>query len=368
MLPFIATMTAAFIVVAIYDVYQSHKQQSLYGGFDPTSGRKKEIRRLAGQILTGQSGAIVSVFSEERTKILGYLDDPSNSEKLYGEHAKALIFSRLNINLLFFENGKDKCEPYQFWEQALKPLENKIETDSSLDKIYQTCKENQFEKFYLDSLITQLKQEGLRLVLMLDKFDELLNSNLDKPIFFATLRELASSRHPSSLSLITSGDISLKQFHEETKNEGSPFLAFMVGCEIILRPLSDNEVALLLSEERFSKPERQLIKEITGGHVFLIRLAISVLKDVKESNESVVREEFCTKVKTILTSSWDSRICQAIVTIAKGETVPDSLNYEIDLLRKQGFVKTDKDNNWQISPSILVDCIGNQTRQELCKP
>jgi hypothetical protein len=330
--------------------------------------RKNEIRRLTGQILTGQSAAIVSVFEDDRTKILGHLDDPSNNEELYGEHANGLIFSKLDINSFLLENGKDKCESYQFWEQALKPLENKIETDSSLDKIYQTCKKNQFDKFYLDSLITQLKPEGLRLVLMLDRFDELLNSNLDKPIFFATLRELASSRNPSSLSLIISGDISLKQFHEETKNEGSPFLNFMESCEITLRSLSDNEVDILLREEDFSKKERQFIKEITGGHVYFIQLAISALKDAKENKESleVARKEFCTKVETYIINSLNSKVYQTIITIANGEKVPDSLNDEIDLLKKQGLVKKDNDNNWQVSPSILVDCIGNKTEQELC--
>jgi hypothetical protein len=62
----------------------------------------------------------------------------------------------------------------------------------------------------------------------------------------------------------------------------------------------------------------------------------------------------------------NSKVYQTIITIANGEKVPDSLNDEIDLLKKQGLVKKDNDNNWQVSPSILVDCIGNKTEQELC--
>ncbi len=376
-IPVLAGLTVAFVVAALYYTFKTRKEQlnrdkSILS--NALFGRKNEIRRLAEQILTGQSSVIVSVFEDERTALLGYLSDPSNNKALYGEQSAKLVFSLLDIHFLFLETDIEKCEPAQFWERALKPLENKLEYNSSLFERYQACQKNEFDKDYLDKLMVQLKQEGWRLVLMLDRFNELLGSNLDKPAFFATLRYLASFRSPSSLSLIISWDISLKQFHDKTKQinfKGSPYLNFMENGEIVLGLISHAEVDEWLRKMLFSKQECQFLKEIAGRHPHFIQLAASALQTAKENHEEqpleVAKKAFYERVENLLTNimhSWDSEICQAIVSLVKENKTPDL--GELSLLEKQGFLVKDKQNQWQVSPQILVEFIQNKTEQALC--
>lgn len=341
-------------------------------GLTSILGRGKEIDQLKRLILTGQSSAIVGVFGTERTAILGYLSDPSQSQTLYGEYADKLVFSLLDISAL----PKD-CSPADFWQRALKPLEEKCHKNQTLFKIYQTCQQNQFDEYCLDKLMVQLKQDGWRLILMLDRFDELLNSSLDKPEFFALLRRLASSRTPSSLSLIISGNLSLKQFHDRTKGlnpKGSPFLNFMENGEIVLGALSESKIDELLQQSGFSHAECQFIKEVAGQHPHFIRLAASAVQTAKEQQEEqpleVAQREFSVRVAEMLTNimrTWDAKVCQTLVALVKGNQQPSAgFLSELALLEKQGFLIRDADNSWQVSARALVDFINRKTEQELC--
>ena len=291
--PFLAVLAALFLyhvfTMVKPDSRHSNNDQPLYdkpiiSKLSLTVGHQKEIRRIAGQILTGQSSAIVGAFSSDRTLILDALRNP----ELYGDKADRLIFSPLDISALDIN-----CTAMQFWDKALKPLQDKIaeEMDSALAKAYQACQNNQFDGFYLDKLFIQLKQENSRLVLMLDRFEALLHRvNLDNSEFLGGLRMLASSRYPSPLSLIIAGDISLHQFYQDTKDlnpMGSPYLNFIESGEITLGALSDSEIEELLnqSKQHFTNEERQFIKDIAGGHPHFLQLAVSTLWNAYENEE-----------------------------------------------------------------------------------
>ncbi|OQW87572.1 MAG: hypothetical protein BWK78_08990 [Thiotrichaceae bacterium IS1] len=331
----------------------------------PLFGREKEIDRLKGLILTGQSSTVMGMFELERTAILGYLSDPT----LYGEYADKLVFSRLDMAA---DLPKD---PADFWQLALRPLEDKCQESPTLLKLYQSCSQNQFDEYCLDKLIVQLKQEGWRLVLMLDRFDELLRSPNFKENgkFLATLRKLASSRSPSSLCLIISWGLSLQEFHEVTKNlnKGSPYFNFM--GEVVLGALSDSEIDNLLNKD-FSEPERQFLKEVTGRHPYLLQLAVSALQATKKQGETepleMARKDFSKGVENMLASiiySWNTKgVCKAIASLVKEGKALELSNNELSLLEKQGFLVKDCDGQWQVSPRVLVDFINSKMEQELC--
>lgn len=380
-IPLLAILTAAFIITAIYYTLKTDKKSTSLRksmSLNLLSGRKKEIRRLVGQILTGQSSVIVSMLSQDRANILGYLSDPTHSQQLYGEQADKLIFSWIDMHSLFLK--QPHCQPEQFWQQALAPVNNNenLSSDSAIGKIYQICMENKFNDNYLEKLIMQMKQEEWRLVLILDRFDELLGSPLDQPEFFATLRHLASFRSPSPLSLIISGEISLQQFHEKTKSlgpKGSPYLNFIESGQIVLGNLSEAEVNELLAEMDFSKKERQFIQEIAGRHPHFLQLAASALQMAKETQEEqpfeIAKQDFYARVENMLTNiikAWDFEVCQAIVALVKNNKPLDFFyfNDKISLLEKQGFLFKDDHHQWQVSPQVLVDFIHNKTEKELC--
>jgi hypothetical protein len=107
-LPLLGVLTAISIVVIVSHIKYG-KEETLYDKpitlpqLSTTQGREKEIRRIARQIMTGQSSAIIGPFSAERTSILETLNNP----ELYGDKADRLIFSYLDISSL----DKDCSQP-----------------------------------------------------------------------------------------------------------------------------------------------------------------------------------------------------------------------------------------------------------------
>jgi len=380
-IPLLAILTAAFIIGSVYYLINTNKKKTFLDKtkpFDQLAGRKKEIRRLVGQILTGQSSIIVGILSQDRANILAHLSDSNNSEKLYGKQGGRLIFSWLNIQDLFLKHPN--CQLEEFWQQALSPVKSdkSLGFESSTNKIYQTCLENQFDYSCLEKLVIQMKQENWRLVLILDRFDELLGSSLDQPEFFLTVRHLASFRSPSPLSLIISGEISLQQFHEKTKSielKGSPYLNFIESGQVFLGELSEAEVNQLLAEMAFSKKEQQFIQEIAGRHPHFLNLAASALQIAKKAQEeqlfAVAKQDFYARIENILMEiiqAWDSEFRQAIIALVKNNKPLDFFCFETKIvtLEKQGFLVKSDQEQWRVSPQVLADFIQNKTEQELC--
>ena len=382
LIPLLVILTAAFIIIAVRytlqvsDTSTINHNKTMY--FDTLQGRKKEIRRLVGQILTGQSSVIVSMLSQDRANILGYLSDTTHSKQLYGEHAEKLIFSWLDMHSLFLKYPD--CQSEQFWQAAFTPLimNDHIPTDAVINKTYQACVDKHFSESTLEKLIAQMKQDGWQLVLILDRFDELLESPLDDPEFFATLRRLASFRSPSPLTLIISGEVSLQLFHEKTKSlgpKGSPYLNFIESGQIVLGSLTDIEVDELLAEMPFSKKERQFILSIAGKHPHFLQIAASTLQMAKDAQEkqplNVAKQDFYARVENMLKNiiqAWDTEVCQAIVALVKHNRQLDffDINDKIFFIEKQGFLFKNNQNQWQVSPQVLVDFINSKAEHELC--
>ncbi len=377
-IPALATATVLFIAATIYERKNRKKSAYAVPAVSPSfMGREKEIRRLVRNIISGQSSAVVGVFDSDRTAILDYLSDPGNRKQLHmAMPPQELVFSLLDVSIL-----EKECEPARFWEFALKPIEDKISQNDemALSKTYSECKQNNFDAYRLDKLIVQMKQSGWRLVLMLHRFEALLERpNLNASHFYANLRRLASSRHPSPLSLIVSGHISLKQFHEDTKGlnpNGSAYLNFMESGEITLRVLSESEINELLQQSAcsFNQDELYFIKEIAGGHPYLLQVAVSLLLEAHENEEKepikIARENFYDRMSAMLNNMvrfWSPNTCKAFVTLAKRGDISNFEN-ELDLLEKQGVVIKDDNNAKQINPPVFRELIKNKAEEELCK-
>jgi hypothetical protein len=94
---------------------------------DQLIDRRKEIRRIVGRIVNqGQSTAIVGEPRVGKTSLLLYLAAPEKRRELYGEEGENLLFSYLDAQTFGI-----KFNQSQFWEQALRPLDEIISADST---------------------------------------------------------------------------------------------------------------------------------------------------------------------------------------------------------------------------------------------
>ena len=240
-------------------------------------GRERELRRIAGRIANrGQSTAVVGEPRSGKTSLLLYLDSPEARAKFYGTRGDRLLFSYLDAQTL----GGQFCQA-QFWECALRPLYERAvapDPETLLAQTYRICRENEFGAFVLERLLAQMLPTGWRLVLMLDEFDVLLHHPiLNCAEFFGSLRSLAT-RSQGALALVIASRRSLASLNKATQpfsRTGSPYFNFF--SEITLGPLPYRAIARLLrrAEGCFTLDDCRFIREVAGGHPYLLQVAAS---------------------------------------------------------------------------------------------
>ncbi len=352
--------------------------------------RRRELRRIAGRIVNrGQSSAIVGELDSGKTSLLLYLSAPETRTKLYGESEERLLFSYMDAQTLGGEFSQA-----QFWEHGLRPLHEQViapNPDSPLAQAYQMCRENEFGCFVLERLFAQMGPTGWRLVLMLDEFDLLLyHPVLNCAEFFGSLRSLAS-RSRGALALVIASRRSLASLNKDTQQfsrTGSPYFNFF--AEIVLGMLPNEYVTELLRRagDRFTAEDRRFIKEVTGGHPYLVQVAASALWEVYEEGEGDssrrrqhTRQSLYDEAAQTLDDVWrlwPSETRRALTAVAlvhinaleereklleKHKFDVQQLVREIDdfdpelrSLEKQGFVAQDEaiPGGWRVRPQVLL--------------
>jgi tetratricopeptide (TPR) repeat protein len=282
---------------------------------DQMIGRKKELRQITGRILNGQSTIITGSSRSGKTSLLRSLSASEYATDYFDDEADKFIFSYWDAC-----TSDPKLTQAQFWERVLKPLQERIkdqeEQDSSLFKDYQACQENKFESGELENLFLQIKKLNWKLVLIIDEFDSLLHHRiLNSAEFFGGLRVLADAAQ-GTLVLVLTANISRKRFHKEACSftTGSPYFNF--ADEIVLGALPETDIDELLHQgsNYFTKSDYLFIKEIAGGHPYLLQVAASLLWDVYENGniknakkrQQYLENEFYNKVEEILGNIWHS--------------------------------------------------------------
>ncbi|HEW91737.1 MAG: hypothetical protein DRR16_24695 [Candidatus Parabeggiatoa sp. nov. 3] len=378
----------ASIISLIWGIgkYLHNRRLKYQNPFDNLSKiREKEIRRIVGQIRSGQSSAIIGVFEQEKTAILAALNDQEYSDK-----ADRLIFSDLDISSLDVD-----CDPEKFWKQALKPLKVNIEKQRQDDfwlrrlrwllrrnvspqvaKAYKECQNNQFEEFYLKELFKQLKKDNRQLVLMIDRFDLLLQrKNLKRTHFLGNLREIASC-YPSSLNLVITLSMLLQQFHQKNKElnpGGSPYFNFIDANQVSLAVLSEAEIDKLLqqSERKLTNEACDFIKNAAGGHPYLLRVATNVWwnaydDDNKKNKVKNATKEFSNRISNLLDEILQycsKNTCKAFLSLMQKREISGFVN-ELKELTKQGLI-IENNGVWQIHPSIFSSLLAEKAMQKL---
>lgn len=346
-------------------------------------GRRRELRRITGRIVNlGQSTAIVGEPRTGKTSLLEYLAAPQMNAKLYGQPGKQFLFSYLDAQTL-----GGQFSQAEFWEYVLRPLREKVtelDEDDPLTHAYQVCEENDFGTFVLELLLEQVREHDLRLIVMLDEFNEILNHPvLNCAEFFGSLRSLAT-RAQSALALLVATPRSLSDLSDEIdqfSTRGSPYFNFL--SEVPMGPLSLRDISELLRRaDRFSTKDRQFVSEVAGGHPYLVQATAAALWDAYEdrvrdpierwqvAGESLYDEAEMTIGNTW--RQWPSAMRQAITAVALAH-IPTLLSDreflvdrfirdirdfapELRELKRRGFTKEDESipGGWRVRPGVFL--------------
>jgi hypothetical protein len=299
--------------------------------------RRQPLRRILGRVQRGESTAIVGEPRTGKTSLLLYLAAPEVRAELYGERSGQLSFAYLNTQALggSFTQG-------QFWERALAAVKEEAvdpSPDSPLARQYRVCQENGFGTFTLGVLFQRLHDLDRGLVLLLDEFDLLLHHPiLNSAEFFGGLRALAS-QSKGALALVIASNLPLARLNQETlvfNPTGSPY--FNILSEIVLGafPAGDVEALLDRAGDRFTAQDRREIRQLAGGHPFLLQAAAAILWDAYdegiadegECSRSVTQKLFQEQRQHFANTwrNWTPETRQAFTVVAladTGEMLPD---------------------------------------------
>lgn len=383
-----------FILLILFILSKFRMQTNPFFYGNPVSfadfiGRRKELRRVKGRLLKGESTAIIGDPHIGKTSFLNYLASPEKREEFYENNAEKWYFSQINIQML-----GGQFTPAQFWDYALEPIKDHIgrETaDPDLSKHYTICAENNFGNFTLERLFSQLKKTSRRFILLIDEFDTLLyHPVLNNAEFYGGLRTLASNPHCELVLIIASRTplFQLNSFTQEFNPTGSPF--FNIFSEVTLGPLTDNGVKQLLSlaGDRFTTSDTQIIQTLAGHHPYLLQAASAVLWEAYE-DEIVHTEELRRYVAKRLyreldhffSDTWNAwtpemRKAFTAVAIAHQATLLPETTFRLSALLKEfhhwgpelgdleerGLIDTDKgfETGYRVSSGILLTWLADE--------
>lgn len=342
-------------------------------------GRRGELRRISGRICNyGQSSALVGDPRVGKSSVLKYLESQQQNREFFSQFSGALYFSYLDAQT--FDSTMTLS---QFWEDALRPLENASDFPEVLHT-YHTALQEKFDTFTLERLLNALRISNVRLVLLLDEFDLILHHPiLNSSSFYGGLRSLSSRSEALSLMIAARQSLDvLNQATQQFSRTGSPFFNFM--DEVLLGPFTDKDSESLLKQAgtRFKPEEREWVYLMAGGHPYLIQVAASALWEVYEDGErdmtrrqKRVADVLYREAAKTIQSTWNlwSPALKLAFTVVALDEMPNLMDkrsfditgmlrkledYEPELrhLEQHGYITLDSElpGGWRVSTHVFT--------------
>lgn len=260
----------------------------LYGNPVPPDqfvGRRSELRRIASRLAYhGQSTAVLGEPRSGKTSLLAFLAAPAGRAMVKSDGSAHLVFSYLDAHAL-----PNPVHYADFWARALSPLSSHVDPD-----VLAVCSRAAFEpRVIQEQLFEHMRATNVRLVLVVDELDDLVRRRVADPIsFFGALRSLGSLA-AGALAIVAASRMPLKDLEAEVQRRGytgSPPFNFMTPQT--LGPLAEEEVEIILDRgrARFSAEDRRYVREVAGGHPYLVQAAAGLLWHAYDDEHADPRE------------------------------------------------------------------------------
>ncbi|HEY6194727.1 MAG TPA: protein kinase [Candidatus Eisenbacteria bacterium] len=211
-------------------------------------------------------------------------------------------------------------------------------------------------------MVQRLDAGGFRLALLLDEFDIVTtNSNFDLE-FFSFLRYLANHYN---VAYLTSSARDLQVLCHTKEIADSPF--FNIFSNMRLSVLDRGEAAELIREpsQRAGRPLAPYTEEIlamSGEFPFFIQMACAHTFEYLEENPSStqpdfgeIRKRFYAEAKLHFRYIWenfDQHEKSAVMRVAKGRAVPDSLQHVLQELGARHYIEPVADKTRLFAPTF----------------
>jgi hypothetical protein len=238
-------------------------------------GRLREIEQIQSRLHNNEfeSTAIVGERRTGKTSLLMYLAHPQVAQEA-GFSEDRYVFVPIDLQFVVEDNT-----PTDFWRIALNALKCRIQDEELIARIDKLCLYDNIDTALLADLFSsEIDPKNMRIVLLLDEFENVTKNQNFNLSFYTGLRALAINYN---LALITSSRRSLIDLTISKEVRSSPF--FNIFADVNLYPFSISEVDTFfrryLAENgiRFHKRDLQYILKLAGPHPHFLQMASSLL-------------------------------------------------------------------------------------------
>ncbi len=269
-------------------------------------GREDETEQLLGAVLTGQCRAVVGERKIGKSSLLTHLSSPE-TQRRFGLDPEQALFVYLDLE------GMTTATRSEFWQEVLDSLQAGLREEPLRTAVREALRVDELRFMRVRRLFRRVNDAGYRIVLILDEFEALAQSDRFPPDFYGELRSLAGEVGVVFFTASKRGLYELTYHHSTTLS--SPF--FNIFSELPLGLMSEEEVRDLLFQisqrgqgAPFSPEEVALALEWAGPHPFFAQVAGHALWETRQdrlpSSEAIekARRRFLAEVEDHYRYLW----------------------------------------------------------------
>ena len=272
-------------------------------------GRQREVEQVFSRLgnLEFESSSVVGERRMGKTSLLNYIADPSVRQK-YGFDRPGDVFLYVDLQLV------DRATtPARLWQRLLRQLGRACQDEAVRTALEALREPDDIDNFALADLFDTIDDRELRVVLLLDEFENITENESFDEHFFYGLRSLAIHHN---LALVTSSRRELIDLCHSEAIRSSPF--FNIFAHIPLPLLTEQEARALIADSlagtpvRFDEAEIVDILDLAGCHPLFLQVAGYFLFEAHErglppdERPAMVERELCREAAPHLSELWES--------------------------------------------------------------
>ncbi len=312
-------------------------------------GREREIRRIYSRISSSHPQCI-SIIGERKIgkSSLLYFISHENTREKWLKDTESYVFLLIDLQ-------ERACEMSfsTFFQFIFRMLAEQLDDSLVPDSLIQGVEtEAQFYESF-KRIVTNIENQGLKLILLFDEFGVITGSENFDSAFFSFLRSIANNYE---CAYITTSRVKLQNLCRDTDISESPF--FNIFTPVLLGQFDRDEARSLIftpSEQagvKFDEREAEFVLSVAGHHPLFIQIACAALFDHKsrdgESSSKVdmeaVKADFLMEATEQFENIWqdaDESKQEVLCQIALGENVASQQRYLIRELQRSGYLMDD---------------------------
>jgi hypothetical protein len=243
-------------------------------------GRRREVEQVFSRLRNPEceSSAIVGERRTGKTSLLNFISHPE-VVRMNGLDPNTCCFIYMDLEMI-----TPTSTPTRFYQHLLNRLMSRVGDMELKERLREVAKYDTIDTYDLADLFDFVDQKGIRVVLLLDEFENIGANENFKPDFYYGLRALAIHHN---LAIVTASRKDLLEISHSETVRSSPF--FNIFATINLQPFSLEEVwelvrgSLAGTGVSFTDSEVRSIVRMAGRQPFFLQMAFHALFDAYQT-------------------------------------------------------------------------------------